>query len=1686
MVFLAKYVFCGDGVFKGYLNRPDLNKEKLVLSPYSKHGLMYRSADSAILNSSNELEYIGRIDNQVKIRGFRVELGEIEEKILNFPKITSCIVTTKKGNSMHDLLCAYYQSSEAIDISKLRVLLHKDLPSYMIPQYFIKVKEWPYNHNGKIDIKALPTPEIITQNKETILPRNEIDEKLIDILKALLNVNLISLDDNFSELGGDSLSAISLCAQIQNIFNCKIYVKDILERQKIQEISDLISKKNINANYKTIPHVEKKDFYPVSSAQKRMYFASSIAGKNSVLYNIAGGVILEGELDIKHLEECIKKIILRHEALRTYFEVIDSQVVQKILDGTHYKLEVLDNKDFNEIDILFKSFVKPFNLSIAPLFRTKLIKFTNDTQALFIDMHHIISDGTSLTILIDELCKLYNGQTLPELKLTYKDFAAFENEELSSGKLENAENFWLSKFQDEIPKLNLPTKNVRPEIQSFEGKKVYSAISKDLVDKINVVAKSLSVTPYMVMLAAYYILLYKYTSSDDIVVGTPVIGRDLYDTYSLIGMFVNTLAIREQIDSTLTFKEFLNELKNNLLNSYKYQTYPFDELVNKLEIKRDTSRNPLFDTMFIYQNNGLKNIHFNNLKSKYYMPDTNISKFDLSLEIIPDENGAKISFEYSTKLFDEDFINGMLKHYLNILNTISENLSTKISNINILTDEEKNKVLNEFNNTKMDYENNKTIVQIFEEQANKTPEKAAVVFEEKTLTYKILNEKANSLAYYLKSKNIGKNDVVGILLNRSFETIISILAVLKAGGIYTLIDNTMPSSRINYILENCRAKLLICDCQTEFSINTINISSFDFSKNTKNISANGLPTDSFALIYTSGSTGNPKGVVLTNCGLVNLIENYYNKIMFNCQPKKILGNSSISFDMFIVELFSAILLGGCLYLLTEDEIKSPNKMAKKIEQNKINFIVTTPTKIELLLSNPETSNCLSKIDTLQLGGEVFTASLFKKLKDITNANIFNGYGPTEITACCSGKKITDADDITIGTPIPNMKIYILDKNFNPCPIGVPGEICICGIGLAKEYIENSKKTEETFVNFWLTNERIYKTGDIGFFKENGEICFIGRNDFQVKINGVRIELSEIEKNFYNISDIESCVVVADKTKTFLKAFFVAKNNLSIPSIRKKLNETLPYYMVPKYIEQLDSIPTTATGKINRKALDNLIPQEKNITIEYTKPETPLQQTFCNIWEGILGTKVGIDNDLFELGADSLTAIKFKTEALNEGIDVSYADIFKYKTIRNLTNSSQEGNEPTPLEDFNYDNINKILEKNKLQLNYTINTNKKNNVFLLGSNGFVGMHIINSFIKNDDGIIYCLMRDKNGKGALNRFLEVLHFYFGNTLDSYIGNRIIVLKGDVLNENFGLSQKNYKKIIENVSVIINTAANVKHFGDFDKFKQINIEAIKKTIDFCKTYSKRLIHISTLSVSGNMFLDDTISKDKPNKKIYFSEKDLFINQSLDNVYTRSKFEAEKYVLDNIANGNINGVVLRLGNITSRYLDGRFQINPESNAFTSRLKSFVLLGVIPQSLANKKIEFTPVDLCANAIITCLQNYNKDYNVLHIYNRKHIKIKAILDVLKDFNMPIKIVTDDYFAEYINKILSNKDKKQYVDGIANDLSVDKKLNFDTNIFIKSDFSVNYLLHCKFKWDKISKEYIIKFITYLRSINFFNN
>jgi len=1677
----------GDGVGRGYINNEDLTKKSYIINKFSKENkILYKTGDLGFYQNNGEIICLGRCDNQVKIRGLRIELEEIENEILKFKNIDNCVVSKKVSDNAHEFLCAYFTTSSKVSIDTIRKTLNKSLPKYMVPQYFIKLENLPYTPNGKIDRKKLPMPNVEISNKEIILPRNSADEILINILRELLNIENISIEDSFFELGGDSLTAINLCTKIYSEFNVQIFVKDILENPIIKDLSDyLYSKDNSNID-NTIYKTKKASYYAASSAQTRTYYASNIAGLNSTLYNISGGLILDKMPNISKLQNAFNKLLERHSSLRTYFEIHDNKVVQIVEDSLNFKLSSDSNAiEEKQIKSVFNEFVKPFDLSKAPLFRAKIVKLDNEKAFLMIDMHHIISDGTSLSILVNDVCKLYNDEELPALKIDYKDYAVWENTKINNGDLKESEDYWLNKFKSEVPVLNLPTKT-RPAVQSFEGDKVYSEIDKLTTEKLNVLAKNLGITPYMILLSAYYILLSRYTSQEDIVVGTPIVNRDSSELYNIVGMFVNSLPLRATIDSTLSFKTFLNQIKDICLESYKHQNYPFDELVNKLNLTRDTSRSPLFDTMFIYQNNGYSPVSFNGINAEYYIPNLKISKFDLSLEIVPNDEKLSLSFEYATKLFDEGFIKNLSNHYINILTAILNNIDIKIADICMLSNDEKNKILYDFNNTKVDYPKDKTITEAFEEQVEKTPDNIAIVFENEQLTYKELNEKANSLAYHLRNNGIGRNDIVGIMVNRSLEMIVSILAVLKSGAGYLPIDPTYPKSRITYMINDSNVKIIL----TQNSIierfpelsNTISVdlnNASIYSNTNKNLKIINTSEDLAYLIYTSGSTGKPKGVMLTHKNVNNFIKGTCDVISFK---DTIVSVTTMCFDIFVLESLLPLQNGLKVIIANETEQSIPKALNELCIKNDVKMLQTTPSKMMLLLSDSNSLDYVKNLSTIMLGGEPFPYNLLEQLKDLTNANIYNMYGPTETTVWSSIKDLSQRNSINIGNPIANTQMYVLDKNFNILPIGVPGELYIGGDGVSKGYLGKNKLTSEKFINNpYIKNDIIYNTGDIAKWLVNGDLDCLGRSDSQVKLRGLRIELGEIEKKILSFPNIESSAVCIKKDsadRQFLCGYFVSKERISISELKNYLSKFLPNYMVPSFLTQLEKFKYTPNGKIDKNALPKPI-ISSNDDIELPKTET--EQLLSKIWENLLSiSPISTTENFFNIGGDSILALKMQIELLNNNINITYADIFKYNTIKQLALKidSLSVEFESFYKDYDFSKINKLLKNNNL-----INAKKKEkrnigNVLLTGATGFLGAHILDYLLNHTKSNVYCIIRkdSNNATSTTDKLLNKLHYYFEDKYDYLLNKRLFVVTSDISIDNLGLTDAQMQDLSNNVSCVINSAAIVKHYGDYSEFKKINVTGVKNLIDFCTKFNKKLIQISTISVSGNTLTDLGIQESTFDGDIDFTESDLYINQPLSNVYIRSKFEAERIILENVCNKSLNALILRVGNITSRFSDGKFQSNANENAFLNRLKAFIELRAIPNYILNNYIEFSPVDNLAKSVIKSIEYAPSSISVLHLYNQNHVYINKLLKMLpKDL---IKIVSDDEFKNILNRNLQISTNKDIISYITNDLDKNKKLIYTSNIKIKNEVSQIFLKNIKFRWNKIDKKYINKLLNIL--------
>jgi len=1463
--------FAGIGLGRGYLNRPELTAEKFVENPFALGERMYKTGDLAKWLPDGNIEYLGRIDHQVKIRGYRIELGEIENKLLSHEAVRETAVIAKDDNSGNKYICAYVVSEGELTVSAIRAYLSKDLPDYMIPSYFIQLDKLPLTKNGKVDRKALPKLETggnIITGTEYEAPRNNTEEKLVAIWRDVLEVEKISINDNFFELGGHSLKATSLMAKIHKVLNAEVPLKEIFVNPTIKGISEYI-KGSEESIYSTIEPVEEKEYYEMSSAQKRLYTLQQLE-LNSISYNMPRVLKLEGKLDIERLKEAFNKLMHRHEALRTSFEVVEDGLVQKVHKRVEFEIEEYKVKKYNKIEDIVKSFIRTFDLSKAPLLRVRLVKVRTNKHILMYDMHHIISDGVSMGILVEEFSRIYAGEELKPLRIQYKDFSKWQNELIRSDSIKTQEEYWLKQFEEEIPVLNLPTDYQRPAVQSYEGDSIQFKINKKLTNKLRQVAKATGSTMYMVLLSTFNILLSKYSGQEDIIVGSPIAGRPHADLENIIGMFINTLAMRNYPSGEKTFKEFLMEVKENALGAYENQDYQFEELVEKLNVTRDFSRNPVFDVMLILQNMDVSEAIVEDIKISPYKSENKISKFDMT--VIAEELGDNISIaiQYCTKLFNKATIQKMYKHLENIMRVITKNIDIKLSDLEILTKKERQEILIDFNNTKADYPKDKTIHQLFEEQAERTPESIAVVYEGDNLTYKELNERANQLARVLRDKGVSADSIVAIMVEHSLEMIVGIMGILKAGGAYLPIDPEYPEDRIEYMLQDSGAVILLAQSRTKDKVEFIGqIIELEDEKlyqgNSSNIDSDKKPQNLAYIIYTSGSTGKPKGVMVEDRSVVNFITGMSNNIEF-ASEKTILAVTSISFDIFGLETLLSLIKGLRIVIADKNSQKDINKLSEIIISQKIDIIQTTPSRMKLLTDISDTK-VFDNLKEILIGGEALPQSLLEKLRSKTKAKIYNVYGPTETTIWSTVKELNQGQ-INIGKPISNTDIYIVDKFSNLVPVGVAGELCIAGAGLARGYLNRPELTTEKFVdNPFESGTRMYRTGDLARWLADGNIEFLGRIDHQVKVRGYRIELGEIENKLLSNEAVKETVVIAIDDNSGNKAicaYVVGEKELTAAELRAYTSKDLPDYMIPSYFIQLDKLPLTKNGKVDRKAL----PQPDGNIIsraEYEAPRNSMEEKLVEIWKEVLEVeKIGINDNFFELGGHSLKIISLVLRIIKElGINIYPQKIIQKPTIKGISEAIQEGS-------F----VNQV---------YVLNEKKEKNIFALPPLGGSGLAYrkLAPLIDTHSLYVFDFIDTENGIDQyVKKILEIqkagpyvlIGYSAGGTLAYDVafqmikrGHRvsdIIIFETDLENREF----KNLKggkvdlmKIVEQSMKDMEDRKRFEEFNqtqDLEQFRASVENNINVYIDYLKNFT---VKDDKLKSNIHLILSDTLDEEK-----------------------------------------------------------------------------------------------------------------------------------------------------------------------------------------------------------------------------------
>ncbi|NOQ24125.1 MAG: amino acid adenylation domain-containing protein, partial [Bacteroidales bacterium] len=1296
----------GAGLSRGYLNNEELTNEKFIEHPYKSDARLYKTGDLARWLPDGNVEFLGRIDDQVKIRGFRIELGEVESALLKHANIQGCVVLARDENG-DKYLCAYLVSKEEFSQEEIRTYLSASLPDYMIPSYIVGLDKIPLTTNGKVNRKALPSPEV-KAGEDYVAPSNKLEEKLVQIWSEVLKIEKedISVTANFFAIGGHSLKATVLTGRIHKETGVEFPLRDVFIHSSIKAQARQIEI-SIKKDFVTIPKAKAKDYYAQSSAQKRLYLLHQI-DLSSTAYNMPYIIPLGAEAEKEKIEEAFRQLISRHESFRTSFEVLGEEPVQRIHEQVEFKIEEFTIEKVDEQKIR-QQFIQPFDLSQAPLVRASKIDIKGEGSLLMIDMHHIISDGVSQTILEREFQSLHVGEGLAPLSLQYKDFSEWQNSEEQQRRVKDQESYWLNKFEGEIPVLDLPTDYVRPVIQSYEGASVGFVLSKEETQHIKSLAKENDLTLYMSILSVFNILLSKLSGQEDIIIGTPIAGRNHSDLENIVGMFINTLPMRNNVDGNETLKEFTKKLKLGTFNAYENQEYQFEELAENIIINRDVSRNPIFDVVCNLLNQTEYSGDISSLINQELIHTTGISKFDLTLAAVDYGDQLMLSFEYCTKLFKAETIERFINYFKLIVSQLTDKLNEKISTIEIITEEEKQQLLYEFNNTICDYPKDKTIQCFFEEQVRIKSDKIALTLDDEFLSYQELNDKANVIANNLRENGISRDDIVIIFLDRSFETVFSMLGILKSGGAYLPIDPDYPKERIDFILNDSQSKTIITNKdlseRIEFDgniicVEEISISSHSFS----NIESINKPSDLSYIIYTSGTTGKPKGVMIEHRNVVRLFFN--DKFQFDFSDKDVWTMfHSHCFDFSVWEMYGALLYGGKLIIIPKIVARDAVEYYNVLSKEKVTVLNQTPSAFynlaQVALSKPNKS--LENLRYLIFGGEALKPNKLKEWFNIySDVKLINMFGITETTVHVTykeiGKNEIDNNISNIGTSIPTLTTYVVDKNLQLVPKGFSGELLIGGDGVSRGYLGREDLTSEKFINNpYKPEERLYRSGDLVKMLSNGEMEYLGRIDNQVQLRGFRIELGEIESVIQKHENIKEGVVVANEKngEKYLCAYIVSENGLNQEEIRTYLSASLPDYMIPSYFVELEALPLTSNGKVNLKVLPS---PEVKVGDDYVSPTNEIEEKLVEIWSEILKIeKIGIDNNYFSLGGDSITALRLISAINNRmNVNVGVSDLYANQTVRHfskcISNSVSVSSESIKIISIKND-----LEKNKNQI-----------------------------------------------------------------------------------------------------------------------------------------------------------------------------------------------------------------------------------------------------------------------------------------------------------------------------------------------------------------------------------------------------
>jgi amino acid adenylation domain-containing protein len=1275
----------GVGVARGYFGLSAQTAQRFVPNPYGPDASarMYRTGDLAKYLTNGNIEYVGRADEQVKLRGFRVELGEIEAALLAHPLVREAAVVVREHPATDKRLVAYVVGTK-LTADELRSFVGETLPSYMLPSAVVWLEAMPRLANGKLDRRALPAPDSVATAGAHRAPRTFVEEMLAGIWSQLLAIGRIGVDDHFFHLGGHSLLATRLCSRIREVFGVELPLRSVFEAPTLADLAQKIAalRDTSDAIARAIEPQLRSGELPLSFAQQRLWLIDQLA-PGSALYNLPMVFRITGALDVAALEHALQQVHLRHETLRSSFVNRGGRPAVVLADRpftvNHVDLRAADDPALAVRERVASEIVRPFDLATQLPWRALLLRSAPDQHALVVTMHHIVSDGWSLDLFADDLGRSYaahhHGQpsSLGALHLQYADYAIWQRTHVTDAVLDGQLAYWKRQLAGAPPLLELPLDRPRPSVPSNRGGTHVFALTPTLSRRLEALSREYGVTLYMTLLAAFQLLLHRSSRQDDILVGTPIAGRTRREVEGLIGFFVNTLVMRSDFSRNPTFAESLAQVRETALAAYAHQDLPFEKLVDELNPERSLSYTPVFQAMFQLDRRYAANLELPGVTTVLEATDSGLTKFDLSMAVEHGDDRLVVALEFARDLFDDSTIARTADRFERLLEAVVAQPKRRVADVELLSGVDR-ELLASWNATSRVYPRDRCVHELVSAQTQRTPDAVAVVCEGQQLTYRELDSRSNQLARHLQQLGVVPEVLVGICVERSLEMVVGILAILKAGGAYVPLDPGYPKDRLAFMISDARVAVLLTQAQLTSALPAHGarvVVLDELATELATISnapvTSGVSAEHLAYVeYTSGSTGQPKGVSVPHRAVVRLVAS---PDYLDITPDDVfLQLSPLAFDASTLELWAPLVHGGRLVMLAPGA-PSLESLGKTLVAHGVTTLWLTAGLFHQMVDHQLAS--LAGLRCLLAGGDVLSPSHVRTVVETLSCRMINGYGPTENTtfSCCHEVRglPTAGTSIAIGKPIANTRVYVLDGECRPVPVGVPGELYLAGDGLARGYLHRPALTAATFVPDPFGDGRLYRTGDLARWLPDGTIEFLGRIDQQVKVRGYRIELGEIEAGLVRHGDVKDAVVLAREDQPGNKrlvAYLVAASAVrpTVAALRDFLVKTLPEYMVPSVFVWLEALPLTLNGKIDRRALP--VPDASRDDTAYRAPQTPEEDLLAGIWAQLLAVgRIGSDDHFFHLGGHSLLATRLvsRVRALF-GVELPLRSVFEAPTL----------------------------------------------------------------------------------------------------------------------------------------------------------------------------------------------------------------------------------------------------------------------------------------------------------------------------------------------------------------------------------------------------------------------------------------